>query len=167
LREEQQTLTVRGNVRHASICSSETMHALHDPAHPDQAVIQNISFFVDGLNFGDVVRLGPPDEIGIRPIEAVVIRSGCVRFLVLTGPLPEPDLIERLSDLFPPPVVRAECGNGLIAVSVHPDLEPEEAVYEVFDWFVVRGIPAGDDSVGVSNLFESEIGPLGYPPALP
>jgi hypothetical protein len=160
VREEQQTLTVRGHVRHASICSSETMHALPDPAHTDQAVIQNVPFFVDGLNFGDVVRLGPVDDIGIRPIEAVVIPSGCVRFLALTGPLPEPDLIEHLSDLFPPHELRAECGDGLVAVSVHPALEPEEAVYATFDWFEERGIPPGDESVGVSNLFESHIGPL-------
>jgi hypothetical protein len=104
---------------------------------------------------------------GIRLIEAVVIPSGCVRFLVLTGPLPEPDLVEHLSDLFPPPEIRAECGEGLVAVSVHPGLEPEEPVYELFDWFEARGIPPGDESVGVSRVFESEIGPLGYPPAFP
>jgi uncharacterized protein DUF4265 len=167
MREEPQTLIVGGFVRYPTVCSRETMHALPDPADPDQAMIQNVPFFVDGLNFGDVVRLGPPDDIGIRPIEAVVIPSGCVRFLVLTGPLPEPDLVEHLSDLFPAPEVRAESGEGLVAVSVHPDLEPEEAVYEVFDWFEARGIPPGDESVGVSHLFESEIGPLGYPPAFP
>jgi hypothetical protein len=42
----------------------------------------------------------------------------------------------------------------------HPDLEPEEAVFEVFEWFEERGVPPGDDSVGVSNLFEGEVGPL-------
>ena len=164
MREEPQTLTVRGFVRQSSICSSETMHALPDPADPDQAMIQNVPFFVDGLNFGDVVRLGRTDDIGIRPIEAVVIPSGCVRFLVVTGPLSESDLIEDLSEIFPPHQVRIESGEGLISVSVHPDLEPEEAVYEVFDWFEERGVPPGAESVGVSELFESAIGPLGYPP---
>jgi hypothetical protein len=167
MREEQQTLTVRGNVRHPSICSTETMHALPDGADPNQAVMQNVPFFVDGLNFGDVVRLGPPDEVGIRPIEAVVIPSGCVRFLALTGPLRQSDLVEHLYGLFQPPLIRIETGEGLISVSVHPDLEPEAPVYEVFDWFEARGIPPGDESVGVSNVFESEIGPLGYPPAFP
>jgi hypothetical protein len=167
MREEQQTLTVRGHVRHASTCSSETLHALPDPTDPHQAVIQNVPFFVDGLNFGDVVRLGPPDDIGIRPIEAVVIPSGCVRFLVVTGPLSESDLVDHLCDLFSSHAVRVEIGEGLVAVSVHPDLEPEEAVFEVFDWFEAQGVPPGDDSVGVSHLLESEIGPLGYPPGLP
>ena len=32
----------------------ETMHALPDPADPAQAVIQNVPFFIDGLNFGDL-----------------------------------------------------------------------------------------------------------------
>jgi Domain of unknown function (DUF4265) len=143
------------------------MHALPDPADADQAVIQNVPFFVDGLNFGDVVRLGPPDDIGIRPIEAVVIPSGCVRFLVVTGPLPESDLVEHLSNLFPPHEVRVESGEGLLAVSVHPAVEPEEAVYAVFDWLEARGVPAEDDSFGVTNLFESQVGPLSYRSDLP
>ena len=70
MRERQQTFVVRGHVREPSIGGSETIHALPDPADPDQAVIQNVPFFVDGLNFGDIVRLGPPDDIGVRPIEA-------------------------------------------------------------------------------------------------
>jgi hypothetical protein len=167
MREDAQTLTVRGHVRHQTFCSSETMDALSDPADPDQAVIQNVPFFVDGLNFGDVVRLGPSDDIGIRPIEAVVIPSGCVRFLVVTGPLSESELADHLSDLFPPHAVRIETGEGLLAVSVHPDLGPQEAVFEVFDWFEAQGVPPGDDSVGVSHLLESEVGPLAYPPWLP
>jgi Domain of unknown function (DUF4265) len=167
MKEEHQTLTVRGHVRHQTFCSSETMYALPDPADPDQAVIQNVPFFVDGLNFGDVVRLGPRDDIGIRPIESVVIPSGCVRFLVVTGPLSESDLADHLTGLFPSHMVRVETGDGLLAVSVHPDLEPQEAVFEVFDWFEAKGVPPGDDSVGVSHLLESEVGPLGYPPWLP
>jgi hypothetical protein len=167
MRERPQTVTVRGFVRQRAICSSETMHALPDPADSGQAVIQNVPFFVDGLNFGDVVRLGPPDEIGIRPIDAVVIPSGCVRFLVVTGLHCESDLVAHLACLFSPHEVRMEIGEGLISVSVHPDREPEEVVFEVFDWFEQQGVPPGDDSVGVSNLFESEVGPMGYPPALP
>ena len=161
MRKEHQTLTVRGHVRHPSTCSSETMHALPDPADPDQAVIQNVPFFVDGLNFGDVVRLGPPDEIGIRPIEAVVIPSGCVRFLVVIGPLAAEHLVDHLYEIFPVPMVRVETGQGLLAVCVHPDLAPDEVVFEIFDWFEAQGVPPGDECVGISELLESEIGPLG------
>ena len=167
MREEQQTFVVRGHVRDRSICGSETMHALPDPADPDQAIIQNVPFFVDGLNFGDVVRLGRPDDIGIRPIEAVVIPSGCVRFLVVIGPLSGEHLVEHLYELFPLPMVRIESGDGLLAVCVHPDLDPHEVVFEVFDWFELQGVPPGDEIVGVSELFESEIGPLGYRPGFP
>lgn len=35
------------------------MHALPDPADPDQAVLDNVTFFVDGLNHGpDRARRG-------------------------------------------------------------------------------------------------------------
>jgi hypothetical protein len=160
MREEQQTLTVRGRVRHQTFCSSETMHALPDPADPDQAVIQNVPFFVDGLNFGDIVRLGPADDIGIRPIEGVAVPSGCVRFLVVIGPFLEADLIDDLADHFGFPAVRAESGEGLISVSVHPDLEPDEVAFEVILWFEERGANPDDHGVGISEFFESEVGPL-------
>jgi hypothetical protein len=167
MREQPHTLTVRGVVRHPEICSSETMHALPDPADPNQAVIQNVPFFVDGLNFGDVVRLGPPDEIGIRPIEAIVTPSGCVHFTVLTGELPERDLVAYLSDLFHPLGVRIESGDGLLAVSVHPDFDPVQVVHAVFDWFEELDPRPPDDLFGVSRIFETEVGPAGYPPWLP
>jgi hypothetical protein len=161
VREEQQTLTVRGHVRHHSICSSETMHALPDPADPDQAVIQNVPFFVDGLNFGDVVRLGRSDESGIRPIEAVVTPSGCTRFLVLTGDLSAAGLMARLYDLYPEYALRIEGHDTeLLSVSVHPDLDADDVVFEVFAWFEDEGVPPDDESVGITPLFESEVGPL-------
>jgi hypothetical protein len=162
-----ETLDVRGHVRGSAICSSETMQALPDPADRKQAVIQNVPFFVDAVNFGDVVRLGPPDQTGIRPIEAVVIPSGCIHFVVLVGTLSEARLTDHLTQLFPSPRVRIESGHGLLAVSVHPDLAPEEVVYEIFDWFERQEPSPGDDDFGVTNLFESEVGPLGYPPGIP
>ncbi len=158
---DQDTVTVRAPARRYAPCSSETMHALPDPADPDQAVLQNVPFFVDGLNFGDVVRLGAPDEIGIRPIERVVVPSGHLHFLILLGSLSASNLIVHLGENFPEYAIRTEGdGDGLLSVSVHPDLEPEEVVYAVFDWLEVQDLPPGDDSVGVTNLFESEIGPL-------
>ncbi|HEY7266874.1 MAG TPA: DUF4265 domain-containing protein [Solirubrobacterales bacterium] len=167
MRGEQPTLTVSAIVRHVPFCSGETMQALPDPADPNQAVIQNVPFFVDSLNFGDLVRLGPADEMGIRPVEEIVTPSGCVHFTVLTGELPQADLVAYLSDLFHPYAVRIESGESLLAVSVHPDLEPEEVVYCVFDWFEDLEPPPAEDAFGVSPLFESEVGPLGYPPTFP
>ena len=82
----------------------------------------------------------------------------------MAGPFSEADLAEHLADLFPLHEVRVETGDGLLAVSVHPDLVPEEAVFEVFDWFETRGAAPDNDSIGVSHLLESEVGPLGYPP---
>jgi Domain of unknown function (DUF4265) len=161
MREDPQTLTVKASVRHWRICTSETMHALPDPAHPDQAVLQNVPFFVDGLHFGDVVRLGPPDELGIRPIEAVVTTSGHVRFLALTGPLAIPELADHLEDTFPEYALRTE-GDGeyFLAVSVHPDLDPDDVAFEMILWFEEHGVLPGADSIGISEATESEIGPL-------
>ena len=163
MRPEHETIDVRGQVHNSAICSSETMAALPDPADRNQAIVQNVPFFVDAVNFGDIVRLGAPDEIGIRPIEAVVVPSGCVHFVVLVGALSEAALTERLVGLFPFPEIRIESGHGLLAISVHPDLAPEEVVSQVFDWFEHQEPPPGDDDFGVTNLFESEVGPLGYP----
>jgi len=161
MREEQQTLIVRGHARYPSAGSSETMDALPDPADPDQAVIVSVPFFVNGLNFGDLVCLGPPDDIGIRPIEGIVIPSGHTRFLALTGFLSAPDLVDRLHHAFPSYALRVEGdGEDLLSVSVHPDLLADDVVYEVFDWFEEEGIPPGDESVGVTSLFASEVGPL-------
>lgn len=161
MRQEQGTLIVSGRASYPSTAERETMHAFPDPADPDQAVIVNVPFFVNGLNFGDVVRLGKPDEIGIRPVEAIVIPSGHTRFLALTGFLSAPDLVDRLHHAFPSYALRIEGdGEGLLSVSVHPDLVPDEVVYEVFDWFEEEGIVPGDESVGVTSLFESRVGPL-------
>jgi hypothetical protein len=120
MREEPQTLTVMAPVPHWRICTSETMHALPDPAHPDQAVFQNVPFFVDGLNFGDVVRLGPPDELGVRPIEAVVTTNGHVRFLALTGPLaiPNSPTISRTSSPSTPSAPRATASASWPSASI-------------------------------------------------
>jgi hypothetical protein len=161
VRRGDRTITVSGMARQPSSCSRETMHALPDPSDPDQAVIQNVPFFVDGLNFGDIVLLGPSDQLGIRPIEGVVMPSGHTRFLVLTGDLSAPDLTAHLYEVYPEYALRIEGHDvELLSVSVHPDLDPEDVVFEVFDWFVDEGVPTGDESVGVSPLFESEVGPL-------
>ena len=161
MREREKTVTVSARVSYPSTCSSETMHALPDPADSDQAVIQNVPFFVKGLNFGDVVGLGVADDLGIRRIEAVVTPSGHARFLVLTGPLSITDLDAHLHDIFPSYALRIEgSGDGLLAVSVHPDLDPEDVSYEVILWFEEQGLVPEDEDIGISEPVESQIGPL-------
>jgi hypothetical protein len=167
MKREHETIAVRGHVHGSAVCSSETMHALSDPADRDQAVIQNVPFFVDAVNFGDLVRLGSPDALGVRPIEAVVLPSGCVHFVILTASLSEPDLTEHLLRLFPFPEIRFESGHDLLAVSLHPDLPPEYVLHEVFDWFERQHLPPDHDFFEITELFQSEAGPLGYPPGAP
>ena len=65
----------RGSLR------AETLHALQDPADEDQAVIANVPVFIDTLNHGDLVRIGP-EENGTRPVLSVVIVSGHRHFLI-------------------------------------------------------------------------------------
>src|SRR5829696_5195455 len=63
----------------------EHMHASQDSAVDDQAVLLNAPFWVDWLNFGDLVRVGPPGEGGSRPILEVVVASGHVRVMAIVG----------------------------------------------------------------------------------
>jgi hypothetical protein len=163
--EESRTFAVNAAVSYPSICSTESMHALPDPADPAQAVIQNVPFFVDGLNFGDVVLLGPPDALGIRPIEEIVTPSGHVRFLAVTGPLSADELFEHLYDTFPEYALHIEGhGDGLLAISVHPDLDPDDVAFEVILWFEEHGVLTDDDIAGITELITSEVGPI-TPPA--
>ena len=104
-----------------------------------------------------------PDEIGIRPIEAIVAPSGHRRFLALTGPLSAPELVEHLCDIFPEYGIQTESGEGLLAVSVHPDLDPDEVAFEVVLWFEEQGVLPSDHSVGITEPLASEVGPLREP----
>jgi hypothetical protein len=143
----------------------ETMHALPDPADPHQAVLQNVPFFVDGLNFGDLIRLGEPDHIGIHPIEAVVEASGHTRFLLILEDQPVPEMFEFMEDLFSVHELRLEAGgDGLVAVSVHPDLDPEEFFDPLLDW-LSGYVPPEEDlldlpAFSISEPIHTRLGPL-------
>jgi hypothetical protein len=114
---------------------NEVMHAMPDPASPDQAVLANVPFMVDGLNFGDLVRVGPEDECGVRPILEVVVPSGCVHVLVAADPDGAGDLIAELEKLFPSWALRIENGDGtLLSMSIHPDLDPDEVTGVVWEY---------------------------------
>jgi hypothetical protein len=145
--------------------SRETMHALPDPADSAQAVLQNVPFFVDGLNFGDLVRIGERDDIGVHPIEAVVQPGGHVRVLLFLEDQPVAALFERMAHLFPDCALRMENGgDGLVAISMHPDLDPEDVFEALLDW-VAEHVPEDEDhwdntAFCISEPIHTTVGPL-------
>jgi hypothetical protein len=145
--------------------ASETMKALPDPADPQQAVILNVPFFADGLNFGDIVRIGEADDLSVHPVEAVVTPSGHVRFLLLLEDLPVEDLFEHLGLRFPPHLLRMEDGgDGLVAVSVHPDLDTDELIDVFLEWVADHAPDApdllDDTAFCITEPIPSRVGPL-------
>jgi Domain of unknown function (DUF4265) len=138
----------------------EVMDALPDVAHPDQAVVLNVPFLVDGLNYGDLVRLGPEDEIGVRPIVEVLVASGHVHLLAATEDDEAHELIAHLERNFPAYALRIEGAHGhLVSVSVHPDLDPDEVRASIESWLgsVLRD---QEEGLAVGPPCESEVGPL-------
>jgi hypothetical protein len=149
---------------------TEVMHAAPDPASPDQAVIVNVPFMVDGLNFGDLVRVGPEDECGVRPIIEVVVPSGCVHVLVAGPPEGARDLIGELEELFPTWALRIENGNDtLLSMSIHPDLDPDDVIGVVEDLLEEAGEfdPELEEGPAIGPLCESVPGPVAWPVAGP
>ncbi len=161
----ESTIRVSARLPRCLELASETMIALPDPADPRQAVILNVPFFVDGLNFGDMVRIGEPDDLGIHPVEAVVTPSGHVRFLLLLEDLPVEDLLDHLELHFPPHLLRAENGGeGLVAVSAHPDLNTDELVDVFLDW-VADHAPEDPElldeaAFSITEPIPSRVGPI-------
>lgn len=144
---------------------SEVMAAAPDPADPDQAVLLNVPFLVDGLNFGDIVRLGAPDELDVRPIVEVVVASGHVRLMAATVPGEAGELIAELERMFPGYALQIEGAESrLLAISVHPDVDPVEVAVVIERWLA---LDAEDDeeSVAISPLIDTEIGPVHWPSA--
>jgi hypothetical protein len=147
---------------------SEVMHAAPDPAHADQAVLVNVPFLVDGLNFGDLVRLGPEDDCGVRPVLEVVMASGCVHVLVAAERDGAPEMIAELEELFPTWALRIENGNGtLLSMSIHPDLDPDEVIGVVADLLEKTGEfnPDLEEGPAIGPVCESELGELAWPVA--
>src|SRR3954451_25424272 len=138
---------------------TEVMDALPDPAHPHQAVLLNVPFLVDGLNYGDIVRLGPEDAVGVRPITEVVLASGHVHMLAATEEREALDLVAHLERTFPAYALRIEGAHAhLLSVSVHPDLDPEDVQAAIEEWL---GHEFGDDeSLAVGPPCETAVGPL-------
>jgi len=139
---------------------SEVMDALRDPADPNQAVLVNVPFLVDGLNYGDVVRLGPADECGVRPIVEVVVASGHVHLLAATERDEACELIAHLERSFPSYALQIEGAHGnLLAISVHPHLDPDAVEAAIAAWL---GADAVDEEEGLAlgPSCETELGPV-------
>lgn len=160
----EETICVRGHVGPDLPIGDETMHALPDPADPSQAILVNVPFFVDGLNFGDIIRLGEP-EYDVYPIEAVVLPSGHVRFLLFLEDQPVTAFFERMEEAFPGNTIRMEHGgDGLVAISMHPDIDPDDVFEELIDW-LAEHVPDDDEmwdrpAFCITEPITSRIGPL-------
>ncbi|MDQ2675335.1 MAG: DUF4265 domain-containing protein [Actinomycetota bacterium] len=116
------------------VCS-EVLEALPDPAHADQAVLVNVPVMVAGLNYGDIVRLAPEDEFGVRRIVEVVVASGHQRMLAAVEDGEARDLVNELERMFPSWALRVEAASAtLLSVSVHPHLDPEAVRAVVAGW---------------------------------
>jgi hypothetical protein len=159
--ERDETIRVKAPIEVPEIpIGSEVMSALPDPASDDQAVLLNAPFYIGGLNYGDIVRLGSPDDMGIRPIVEVLVASGHVRLIAVTGHHGVHELYDHLMELFPTYALRIEGdGESILSVSVHPDLDPDEVFDAIADWLCDHG-HADDDDVAVSPVFETMLGPL-------
>jgi hypothetical protein len=144
------------------ICS-EVMSALPDPADPDQAMLASVPVLVDEINYGDIVRLGPEDESGLRPILEVVVASGHVHMLAAAEDDGAPDLIAELERMFPAYALRiARASATIVSVSVHPDVDPRSVAAVIEAWL---GRAAGDPEEGLAlgPLCATEIGPIALP----
>jgi hypothetical protein len=145
---------------------AEVLHAAPDPADPDQAVLVNVPFLVDGLNFGDLVRLGRADDRGVRPILEVVMASGCVHVLVAAGEDYARELVDELEELFPAYALRVEgADHELLSLSIHPDLDPDEVLEVVADSLEAAGDfdPELEESPAIGAVCESKLGMVAWP----
>ena len=116
------------------VCS-EVMHALPDPSDPDQAVLINVPVMVDGLNYGDIVRMAPEDDFGVRRIVEVVVASGHQHLLAAVEEGEAADLVNELERMFPSWALWIECaGPTLLSISVHPHLDPDEVGAVIAGW---------------------------------
>jgi hypothetical protein len=159
----EETIRVSASIDEPELPTSEVMHALADPADPDQAVLANVPVLVDGVNYGDLVRLGPEDECGVRPILEVVIPSGHAHFLAAAEPGEAGDLIAELERNFPAYALRIEgASDSIVSVSVHPDFDPSPVAATAAAWLRVDPEDL-EERPAVSAPASSIAGPLADP----
>ena len=139
------------------VCS-ELMDALPDPSDQDQAVLVNVPVMVDWLNYGDIVRLAPEDEIGVRRIVEVVVASGHQHLLVAVEDGEAPDLVNELERMFPSWALRVESASPtVLTVSVHPHLDPDDVGAVVAAWLAEESDEA-EDRLAMTVPCPSELG---------
>jgi hypothetical protein len=141
---------------------TEVMAAAPDPADRNQAVLLNVPFLVDDLNFGDIVRLGAADECGVRPIVEAVVASGHARITAAAEPGEADDLVAELERIFPAYALRIEGhSESLLSISVHPDLDPDEVFDSVEAWLAAG--TEEEERVAIGPIVETELGPVRWP----
>jgi hypothetical protein len=155
----RETIRVAAPVVDADIpVCSEVLNALPDPADSNQAIVVNVPVLVDWLNFGDIVRLAPADEAGVRPIVEVVVASGHVHLLAATGPGEGPDLVAELERMFPSWAFRfALASDTVMSVSVHPHLDAEEVADVIAAW-LAEDLEDLEDAVAMTEPCRSDLG---------
>jgi len=134
--QADETIRVAAPVVEAEIpVCSEVMSALPDPADPDQAVLINVPVLVDGVNFGDIVRLAPEDDFGVRRIIEVVEASGHVHILAAVEEGEAGDLVGELERMFPSWALQIEAASEtILSVSVHPHLDADDVGAVIAGW---------------------------------
>lgn len=142
------------------VCS-EVMDALPDPSDPDQAILVNVPVMVDGLNYGDIVRLAPQDELGVRRIVEVVVASGHQHLLAAVEDGEAHDLVNELERMFPSWALRVEAASAtILSVSVHPHLDPD-AVGEVIAGWLAEDSDEGE-GLAMTLPCPSEVGRVAW-----
>jgi hypothetical protein len=156
------TIRVAAPVVEAEIpVCSEVMSALPDPADPDQAILVNVPVMVDGINFGDIVRLAPEDDFGVRRIIEVVVASGHVHMLAAVEDGEMLDLVNELERMFPTWALRfVVASDTILSVSVHPHLDSDDVGAVIAAW--VGEDADEDDVLAMTFPCESELGRVAW-----
>lgn len=116
------------------ICD-EIVYALPDPADHDQAIIATVPVLAGGINYGDLVRVGSPDEEGNRPLLEVVKPSGNVHIVAAAEPGEAHQLAAMLERRYPAYALRTQVAcETVVSASVHPDLCPGEVSGVIAEW---------------------------------
>ncbi|HYH60268.1 MAG TPA: DUF4265 domain-containing protein [Solirubrobacterales bacterium] len=143
------------------VCS-EVMNALPDPSDPDQAVVINVPVMVDWLNYGDIVRLAPEDDFGVRRIIEVVVASGHQHMLVAVEDGEAADLVNELERMFPSwALLVAAMSPTILSVSVHPYLDAED-VGEVVAGWLAEDDEDLEDTLAMTFPCASELGGVAW-----
>lgn len=117
------------------ICT-EVLYALPDPANHDQAIIASVPVLAHAINYGDLVRLGSPDDDGNRPVLEVVKPSGNVHIVAAAETGEAHQLAAMLERRYPAHTIRTQVAREtVVSVSVHPDLCVDEVTDAIVEWF--------------------------------